>query len=171
MLSRQDFFARARRGEYSAEELYPAYEAYVTCPAVSRSKAFACERCGSCCRRPWRIEASVYDVQRWISEKRLDIVRRLEYRPKRGPPKGLTPCEVRSFEMMCDGLLELEESRMASLAFALAASREGAMVMAKGEEGCSYYDGEGCAIYETRPEACARFPDARLFEGLAALLQ
>jgi len=170
MLSRQEFFALAR-GQFSTEELYSAYEAYSTCPAFRDRDAFHCERCGACCRRQWRIEASVYDVQRWISEKRLDILENLEYMPKRGPPQGPTPCEAKSLEMMCSGLLEFDENLTAMLAFALAASREGALVISKNTDGCIYYDGAGCAIYGTRPEVCARFPDAGLFEGLAALLQ
>jgi Fe-S-cluster containining protein len=170
MLSRQEFFALAR-GRLSTEELYSAYEAYSTCPALRNRGAFHCERCGACCRRPWRIEASVCDVQRWIVEKRLDIFENLKYAPKRGPPQGLTPREARSLETMCSGLLELDESLTATLAFALAASREGALVIAKDTGGCAYYDGSVCTIYETRPEVCARFPDARLFEGLAALAQ
>lgn len=171
MLSRQEFFSRARQGPYSTEELYSAYEAYATCPAFPRDGDFRCERCGSCCRRPWRIEVSVYDIQRWISEKRLDIIDGLEYMPRRGPPVGLTPCEIRSMEMMCSSLLELDESRAAGLAFAIGASREGALVIPKKEDGCAYHDGGGCSIYHSRPGVCARFPDARLFEGLAALLQ
>ncbi len=167
MLSRQEFFALAR-GRLSTEELYSAYEAYVTCPALRNRGAFRCERCGACCRRPWRIEPSVCDVLRWISEKRLDILENLKYAPKRGPPQGLTPGEARSLEMMCS---ELDEGLVATLAFALAASREGALVIAKDAEGCAYHDGSGCAIYETRPEVCVRFPDARLFESLTALVQ
>jgi len=170
MLSRQEFFARARGGPYSTEELYSAYEAYAICPAFPSDGDFRCERCGGCCRRPWRIEPSVYDIQRWISEKRLDIIGSLEYMPRRGPPAGLTPCEARSLEMMCSGLFELDEKLTASLAFALGASREGALVVPKKEHGCIYYDGAGCTIYGTKPEVCARFPDARLFKGLAALL-
>lgn len=171
MISRQEFFARARTGPYSTEELYSAYEAYLTCPAFSRDDAFECERCGSCCRRPWRIEASVYDVQRWIEEKRLDIIEGLEYMPKRGPPEGLTPCEAKSLEMMYSGLLELDEELTARASFAFGAAREGAMVMPRDDDGCVYHDGARCAIYDTRPEVCARFPDARLFEGLSTFLK
>lgn len=171
MLSRQEFFARARRGPYSTEDLYSAYEAYATCPAFPREGEFQCERCGSCCRRPWRVEVSVYDVQRWIVENRLDIIRRLEYMPRRGPPMGLTQCEAKSLEMMCAGILEMEERLAARLAFTFGASRDGAMVIPKNEEGCVYHDGDGCGIYDTRPQVCSRFPDARLFEGLAALLK
>jgi len=171
MLSRQEFFALARDGKCSTEQLYSAYDAYSICPAFRRADQFECTRCGSCCRRQWRVEASVYDVQRWISEKRLDIIRRLEYSPKKGPPQGLTPCEMRSMEMMCSWIVELDESLVAMLAFALAASREGALVLPKTGEGCVYHEGSGCSIYDTRPEVCAMFPDLRLFEGFAALLQ
>jgi Fe-S-cluster containining protein len=168
MLSRQEFFALARDERFSTEELYETYEAYATCPALKGGGAFQCERCGACCRRPWRVEASVDDVRRWISEKRLDILENLQYAPKRGPPQGLAPGEAGSLETMCAGL---PESLVATLAFALAASREGALVIAKNAGGCVYHDGGECAIYETRPGVCARFPDARLFEGLAALVQ
>jgi Fe-S-cluster containining protein len=171
MLSRQEFFARARNGRYSTEELYSAYEAYMTCPAFGRPGAFRCERCGRCCRRPWRVEASVYDVQRWIAEKRLDIIDSLEYVPKKGPPPGLTPCEMKEFEMICAGLLEQDERLTATLGFALAASREGALVMPRNACGCVHFDGAGCAIYDTRPGVCGRFPDVALFEGLSTLLQ
>lgn len=170
MLSRQEFFARARKGEYSTEQLYSAYEAYAICPCFGGPGEFECNRCGNCCRKPWRVEASVYDVQRWISEKRLDIIGELEYFPKRGPPRGLTPCELRSLEMMCLELMELDESLIAMFAFALAASREGALILPKNDGGCIYHDGSGCSIYGTRPEVCAVFPDTRLFEGLAALI-
>ncbi len=171
MLSREEFFAFAREGRLSTEELYEAYEAYATCPALRKRGAYYCERCGACCRRPWRIEASVYDVQRWISEKRLDILESLEYLPKKGPPQGLSPSEVKSLEIMCAGLLELDEGIASAFAFALAASREGALVVAKNSEGCVYHDGEGCAIYETRPGVCERFPDPGLLKGFAALVQ
>ncbi len=171
MLSRQEFFALARTGDHPTEELYSAYDAYTTCPALPGDGPFRCERCGTCCRRPWRVEASVYDVQRWIAEKRLDIIENLTYMPARGPPRGLTACEVKSLEMMCSGLLEMDESLTATLAFALAASRECSVVLAKNARGCIYYDGTGCAIYGTRPGVCALYPDARLFEGLTALLQ
>jgi len=171
MLSRQEFFARAWKDDRSTEELYSAYEAYSTCPAFRKAGPFLCERCGGCCLRPWRIEVSVYDVQRWILEKRLDVIEDLEYMPKKGPPGGLTPCEVKSLEMMCSGLLELDEGLMARLGFALAASGDGAMVIGKSMGGCRYYDGSGCSIYDTRPGVCARFPEARLFEGLSALLK
>lgn len=168
MLSRQEFFALARGGRFSTEELYSAYEAYATCPAFMKRGVFRCERCGACCRRQWRVEASVHDVRRWISEKRLDILENLKYAPKGCPPQGLTPGEAGSLEAMGSGL---DEDSLAMLAFALAASREGALVIAKDAEGCAYHDGSGCAIYETRPEVCRRFPDSRLFEGLAALVQ
>ncbi len=171
MLGREEFFALARGGTFSTEELYEAYEAYATCPALRGHSVFKCERCGACCRRPWRVEASVYDVQRWISEKRLDILERLEYAPKRGPPQGLSPCEARSLEVMCSELLEIDEGLVTAFAFALAASRDGALVIPKAADGCIFHEGSGCAIYGTRPGICALFPDARLFKGFAALVQ
>jgi len=170
MLSRQEFFALARGRRFSTEELYEAYEAYATCHALRNQGAFQCERCGACCRRPWRVEVSVDDVQRWISQKRLDILENLVYVPKKGPPQGLTPGEARSLEMMCTGPYD-DDGLVAMLSFALAASREGALVIEKNADGCVYHDCGGCAIYETRPGVCVRFPDARLFKGLAALVQ
>lgn len=171
MLSRQEFFARARRGKCSTEQLYSAYEAYTTCPALRDNGEFSCARCGNCCRRPWRVEASVYDVQRWIWENRLDIIGELEYSPKKGPPPWLTECEARSMEMMCSELIEYDESLVAVLAFALAAARDNALVVSKKTGECVYYNGSGCSIYSTRPEVCARFPEAGLFKGFAALLK
>ncbi|AFC99513.1 Uncharacterized protein family (UPF0153) [Methanocella conradii HZ254] len=171
MLSRQEFFARARGGKHTIEELYAAYETYSTCPAVRSRGAFKCMRCGSCCRRPWRVEVSVYDVQRWIYEKRLDIMKSLEYRPRKGSFRRLSTCEARSLEIMCSSLLDLDESLSAGLAFAIAASRDGSLIMPKDEDGCVYLEDGLCTIYETRPQVCASFPDAGLFEGLTALLE
>lgn len=171
MLTRQEFFSRARRGCGSTEQLYSAYEAYSTCPAVANVNGFQCQRCGNCCKRPWRVEASLFDVQRWVGERRLDIIEALEYKPKRGPPGGLSQCEMKVLEMICMDLLEQDESLFSKLAFMLAASREGAMIVSKKSGQCVFHMNGACAIYETRPEVCIRFPDAGLFKGLAALIQ
>ena len=170
MLSRQEFFSRARPGKCSTEQLYSAYEAYSTCPALGDPGEFRCTRCGNCCRRPWRVEVSVYDIQRWVRENRLDIVGELEYSPKKGPPPGLTECEARALEMMCSELIEYDESLAAMLAFSAAAARDGALVMAKKSGECIYHNGTGCLIYSSRPSVCTQFPDVGLFEGLSALL-
>jgi Fe-S-cluster containining protein len=171
MLTRQEFFARARKGKTSTEQLYSAYDAYSTCPKLGDDGEFRCSRCGECCRRPWRVEASVYDVQRWIWESRLDIIGKLEYIPKKGPPPGLTECEKRSLEMMCSELIEYDESLVAMLAFALASARDSALVVSKNNGECVFHHGSGCDIYSTRPDVCVKFPDTSLFEGFTTLLE
>lgn len=167
MLSRQEFFSRARRGPYTTEELYSAYEAYATCPAFPGAGDFRCERCGRCCRRPWRIEPSVRDVQRWIREGRLDIIRRLEHAPRPGPPAVPAPCEAGDPGPPGPVPHGMDGDLAAAMVFA---AREGELVVPKTPAGCIYYDGDGCTIYGTRPGVCSLFPDAGRFSRLAALI-
>src|SRR5512138_3609330 len=89
MMSRAAFFARVREHpsyDYTTEQLYAAYEAYLTCPrspfrVPEAVRTFACGRCGNCCRRPWRVEVDLLDAIRWIDEGRYDLLAALEPRP------------------------------------------------------------------------------------------
>jgi Fe-S-cluster containining protein len=167
MIGRQDFFARARKKapRYTTEQLYAAYETFLTCPISpfreERDTAgFDCGRCGNCCRRPWRVEATLHDVLRWIAEGRHDILASLDYRP-RGPddePEDISPL-VRQLASQLAGEDEDHISRALSVAKSVEAC-EGSYVLPK-KNGCSYLAGgktTACRIYDTRPEVCRRFP-------------
>jgi Fe-S-cluster containining protein len=169
MLSRQEFFARARREGYTTEQLYSAYEVLAMCPGAQASHMsfgdFKCMRCGNCCRRPWRVEATQYDVLRWIREGRLDILGALEQKPRRMPSAAASAYEARALDMIGVGLAELDDGLVASLAAAIASARDGWLLVPKRGGSCIFYDDrkKACAIYETRPEVCERFPDVRRF--------
>lgn len=169
MLSRQEFFARARREGYTTEQLYSAYEVLAMCPGAQSSHMrfgdFTCLRCGCCCRKPWRVEATQYDVLRWIREGRLDILGVLEQKPRRIPSASTSECEARALDMIGTDLAELDDGLVASLAAAIASARDGWLLVPKRSGGCIFYDDrkKACAIYGTRPEVCERFPDVRRF--------
>jgi Fe-S-cluster containining protein len=170
MIGRPDFFARARKRSsgYTTEQLYAAYETFLTCPLSpfreEREKlAVDCSRCGNCCRRNWRVEVSLQDVLRWVTERRHDILSSLKYWP-RGPddePEGISPL-VRQTASLLAGT---DESRLAATLAVLKSVEacEGSYVMPK-KKGCCYLVDDktaACRIYDTRPEVCRRFPDVR----------
>jgi Fe-S-cluster containining protein len=168
MISRKDFFARARSASscYSTEQLYAAYETFLTCPLSpfrEERETFAidCGRCGNCCRRPWRVEAHLRDVLRWAAEGRHDILASLEFRP-RLPAPG--PDSISTVLRQLTSQLAGIDDELLAQALSVAWSSEtsqGSYVLPK-KRGCYYLiDGvaTACGIYETRPEVCRRFPD------------
>lgn len=168
MIGRQDFFARARKksSRYSTEQLYAAYETFLTCPRSPfregpETTPVDCGRCGNCCRRPWRVEASLHDVLRWVTERRHDILATLEYWP-RGPddePEDVSPL-VRQQASLLAGIDQDQIARALSVVKSVEAC-EGSYVLPK-KQGCCYLIGgrtTACGIYDTRPEVCRRFPD------------
>ena len=169
MISRQEFFARSRDQGYSTEQLYSAYEVYATCPGAAESHMrfdqFTCLRCGNCCRKPWRVEATLYDVLRWIWQGRLDILGALEHSHRRSVEPAVNACEEKAMDMIGIGLAEQDDGLVASLAAAIASARNGWLLIPKKNGQCIFYENEkkSCAIYDTRPEVCIRFPDVSRF--------
>ncbi|MCD1296239.1 hypothetical protein CUJ83_14650 [Methanocella sp. CWC-04] len=177
MLSRQDFFKIVRqrvKEDITTEQLYSAYEIYLICPKaasmgyiISGISSQACYRCGNCCRKPWRIEASLYDVLRWIREGRFDILADLRYVPRRKEDEtapNIKAQAIKMVELMAGHIAGCDRDLMAKAAFAIfAASRDdGCLVLPKsGEGGCIYHMDNGissCGIHGTKPEVCMKFP-------------
>ena len=169
MISRQEFFARSRNKGYTTEQLYSAYEVYATCPGAVASQMkfgdFLCLRCGSCCRKPWRVEATQYDVLRWIWEGRLDILGTLEHMPKRSTQAAASACEEKALDMIGVDLAEQDDMLVASLAASIVSARDGWLLVPKKNGRCIFYDDgqKACSIHGTRPEVCGRFPDVSRF--------
>jgi Fe-S-cluster containining protein len=173
MIGRQDFFARARNASshYSTEQLYAAYETYLTCPLSPFREergtlTIDCGRCGNCCRRPWRVEAHLRDVLRWAAEGRHDIMDSLESRPRMpGTGYDSSSSMLRQLASLLAGTDEDVLARVMSVAWG-AETCPGSYVLPK-KRGCCYLidvainDGAttACGIYETRPEVCQRFPE------------
>lgn len=167
MMSRSEFFTRVGRATgYTAGQLYAAYETYRTCPlsAFREERALLavdCSRCGNCCRRPWRVEASLQDVLRWAVEGRHDILASLEHRPRKA---AFEPYDVSPVIWQLAGQLagEDEEATATTLAVAQGVEHsEGSYVLPRNGR-CRYLiDGvtTACGIYDTRPEICRTFPD------------
>jgi Fe-S-cluster containining protein len=168
MIGRQDFFARARSvsSSYSTEQLYAAYETFLTCPLSPFREAretltIDCGRCGNCCRRPWHVEAHLRDVLRWAAEGRHDILASLERRP-RGPgvEQEGSSSVLRQLASLLAGTDEDVLAKALSIAWGAEISQDSYVLPKK--RGCYYLiDGAttACGIYETRPEVCQRFPD------------
>jgi Fe-S-cluster containining protein len=167
MIGRQDFFARARSASssYTTEQLYAAYETFLTCPLSPFREeremlAIDCSRCGNCCRRSWRIEVSLRDVLRWAAEGRHDILLALERRP-RGKDTTLASNSpvIRQLALLLTGEDDDYQAKVLAIASSVEAG-EGCYVLPK-KRGCCYLiDGvtTACSIYETRPEVCRLFP-------------
>ena len=167
MICRQDFFTRARSmsSSYTTEQLYAAYETFLTCPLSpfreEREKfAVDCSRCGNCCRRSWRVEVCLRDVLRWAAEGRHDILSSLEYEPL-GPDPAATGNSPAIRQLATLLANEDEDCQTRTLAIARSLeSDEGCYVLPK-KNGCYYLiDGvsAACSIYDTRPEVCQLFP-------------
>lgn len=172
MLAREEFFARCRNSRFagfSIEQMYSAYEAYVTCPVSPyqeiqtgiRKDEFSCGQCGNCCKRDWRVEVSLADVIYWINEYRIDLLTALEHSP-RGGDYGPTWVDDTMALHIADRMAGAGEDTVAmalTIAFDIA-DQEGSYVLPK-NEGCKYLK-EGptaaCMIYEARPEVCRGFP-------------
>ncbi len=171
MMSRAEFFkvVRANRSyNYTTEQLYAAYEAYLTCPrspfrVEKTTTAFDCARCGNCCRRPWRVEVDLLDALRWIDEERFDILASLEPRPwGQDDEPDVDSIIVRQLAGRLAGEDDARITKALSVVSTLAGS-EGSYVLPK-NEGCGYMiEGEmaSCSIHDTRPEVCRRFPGFR----------
>jgi Fe-S-cluster containining protein len=171
MMSRAEFFAKVRGNgscNYTTEQLYAAYEAYLTCPSsLFRRKnpaaAFDCGRCGNCCRRPWRVEVDLLDALRWIDEGRYDILMSLE--PRQWGEIDEPDSDSIIIRQLAGKLAGEDDTRLAtalSVASSLAGS-EGSYVLPK-NEGCGYLvEGEfaSCSIHDTRPQVCRLFPGLR----------
>ncbi len=167
-MSREEFFTWARSGPYAQctpEQLYFAYEVYLTCP-LSRKPDHGiahadCGRCGNCCRRLWRIEVSLHDIRRWIDEGRVDILEALERKPRHAEAESTWGFSTDAMQTAVKASPGCEEhvAEALSIAYATVAS-EDSYVIPK-TRGCKYLiEGEQtmCAIYDTRPDVCKNFP-------------
>jgi len=169
MMSRPQFFAHARNGSYagcSTEQLYFAYEVYLTCPMsrVPEPATFpsACSRCGNCCRHPWRIEVSLNDIQRWIGEGRTDILETLELRPRHSPMTCGWGDSTEALHTTIKAVQCGEAAVDMALAIAYASVSGGDSYVLPKAGGCKYLiEGENamCGIYNTRPDVCRHFPE------------
>jgi Fe-S-cluster containining protein len=166
MMSRPEFFARLRgcAPGLTPAQMYATYEAYLTCPLSpfregAEALGFDCGRCGNCCRRPWRVEAQLHDILRWLDEGRLDILASLEHRPRKTSCGTADTGLIGQLALKAAGL-DGDDLAMTLSIVARSAADEGCYVL-PGENGCRYLiDGTitACSIYDTRPEVCRRFP-------------
>ena len=168
MLSRQDFFTRARSGPYaqcSTEQLYFAYEVYLTCPMSRDPQHLShadCGRCGNCCRKTWRIEVSLKDIRRWLDEGRSDILESLEKMPPGYRSATPVPEHSLEYKRTVESAARDRETDLPGITDVVNAltSGEASYVIPK-TAGCKYLiEGEEtmCSIYDTRPEVCRNFP-------------
>ena len=168
MISRPEFFALARNGQYagcSTEQLYFAYEVYLIC-SLSREPESAispsqCSRCGNCCRHPWRVEVSLNDVQRWIGEGRTDILESLELKPRHSPVTAGWGCSTDALHTTIKAVHCGEAAVDMLLTIAHASASGGDSYVLPKVPGCKYlidWDKPLCGIYDTRPDVCRHFP-------------
>lgn len=91
---------------------------------------FKCKRCGWCCRNV-NINVSYSDIQRWVKERRLDILNQLSYIDHKDKKKR--------------GFYITETVLAPKRACPFLKTKDGLAI---------------CAIYETRPRSCREFPQA-----------
>lgn len=125
---------------------------------------FECLRCGSCCSSVRFISVCNVDVKRWAAQKRLDILESLVIDRRRTPLLALRRDAIDASKAEASGDMAaagLDDERVFELLYltgllecaVYVKRRDGACTFLRHEEG-----GAACAIQDTKPRVCEKFP-------------
>jgi Fe-S-cluster containining protein len=146
------------------DELYPDSIRLLSDQEAVELPRFECRRCGACCASVKYVTVSREDVKRWVSRKRLDILDRLAIDRRRTPLLaamkggiGAAKAEARSYlegaGLYSEHAFELLFITMLLECAVYVKRRDGACIFLE-----KYGDTAACAIQDTKPRVCEKFP-------------
>lgn len=129
-------------------------------------EGFNCLRCGSCCSTVKFIPVCHSDVLRWLEQKRWDVFNRLAVDRRRTPLMAIWGREaVAAARQHAMDQLEQhevpEEHRPRVMEILYVTDLVESVVYTAREAGCCIFfdeNGATCAIHDTKPKVCEKFP-------------
>jgi Fe-S-cluster containining protein len=145
-------------------ELYPDRIRLLSDREAVELPGFECRRCGACCTAVKYVTVSREDVERWVSQKRLDILDALAIDRRRTPLLAMRKGEIEAAKAGARSLLEsagLDPGPAFELLY-VTALLECAVYVKRRDRACAFLSYEGgaatCAIQDTKPRVCEKFP-------------
>ena len=148
-------------------ELYPDSVRLLSDREAVKLSSFECKRCGRCCASVKFITVSYEDVKRWVKEHRGDILDRLVIDRRRIPLLALIgKRDIGAAKRRAASIVEElgpagEKERVSEILY-LTSLLECIAYVNRKDSACTFLrDDNGsaaCAIYDTRPRVCQKFP-------------
>jgi Fe-S-cluster containining protein len=145
-------------------ELYPDSARLLTDREAVELPHFECRRCGACCAAVKYVTVSHGDVKRWVSQKRLDILRALVIDKRRTPLLAMKKKAIGAAKDGARSLLEsagLDSEHAFELLY-VTTLLECAVYVKRRDGACAFLAYEGsaaaCGIQGTKPLVCEKFP-------------
>jgi len=145
-------------------ELYPDVARLLEDREAVELPVFECHRCGRCCSSVRYISVCHADVKRWAMQKRADVLGQLVVDRRRTPLLAMRRGAIEAAKAEARSLLaesELDDERFFELLYVTGLlecavyvkRRDGVCTFLRHEEG-----GAACAIQDTKPRVCEKFP-------------
>jgi Fe-S-cluster containining protein len=145
-------------------ELYPDGVRLLSDKEAVELQGFECRRCGNCCSAVKYVTVCHEDVKRWVRQKRADILESLAIDRRRTPLLALKKRDIPAARAGARSLLDdagLRDERVFELLY-VTGLLECAVYVGRKAGVCTHLMLEGgyysCAIQDTKPEVCERFP-------------
>jgi len=145
-------------------ELYPDAVRLLADAEAVELPGFECRRCGNCCSTVKYVTVCHEDVKRWVAQKRTDVLDELAFDRRRTPLLALKKHDIPPAKIEARSLLEdagLPGERAFELLY-VTGLLECAVYVGRKYGACTFLTHEGeyysCAIQDTKPEVCKKFP-------------
>ncbi len=145
-------------------EVYPDRVRLLSDREAVELPRFECRRCGACCATIKYVTVSRQDVERWVSQKRLDILDSLVIDRRRTPLLAARRDRAEDARARARSLLEsagMDSGHAFELLY-VATLLECAVYVKRRAGACTFLNYVGglasCAIQDTKPRACEKFP-------------
>lgn len=157
-------------GREDLEQLSGIYELYPTSVRLLGDREavelpyFECRRCGRCCVAVKYVTVSHDDVERWISQKRPDILGELVIDRRRTPMLAMRKGRIGAAKAAARSLLENAgpDPEHAFELLYVTMLLECAVYVKRRDGACTFLEKDGglaaCAIQGTKPRVCEKFP-------------